>query len=148
MSTYTQILYQIVFSTKYRDKTLRESDQERLFHFIRGILENKNCHLYRIGGVEDHIHIVTHLHPAIALSNLVKDIKLDTCDFIKSNHILPDFSGWQEGYGAFTYDISAKDNLIAYVKNQKEHHSKRSFREEYIQLLKDHGIEFDEKYLF
>ncbi|MDQ1770547.1 IS200/IS605 family transposase [Labilibaculum sp. A4] len=148
MSTYTQILYQIVFSTKYRDKTLRESDRERLFHFIGGILVNKNCHLYRIGGVEDHIHIVTHLHPAIALSNLVKDIKLGTCDFIKSNHILPDFSGWQEGYGAFTYDVSAKDNLIAYVKNQKEHHSKLSYREEYIQLLEEHDVEFEEKYLF
>ncbi|WP_461629180.1 IS200/IS605 family transposase [Labilibaculum euxinus] len=148
MSTYTQILYQIVFSTKYRDKTLREIDRERLFHFIGGILVNKNCHLYRIGGVEDHIHIVTHLHPAIALSNLVKDIKLGTCDFIKSNHILPDFSGWQEGYGAFTYDVSAKDNLIAYVKNQKEHHSKLSYREEYIQLLEEHGVEFEEKYLF
>ncbi|MUP38669.1 transposase, partial [Labilibaculum euxinus] len=83
MSTYTQILYQIVFSTKNRDKTLREIDRERLFHFIGGILVNKNCHLYRIGGVEDHIHIATHLHPAIALSNLVKDIKLGTCDFIK-----------------------------------------------------------------
>ncbi|WP_461638331.1 transposase [Labilibaculum euxinus] len=148
MSTYTQILYQIVFSTKNRDKTLREIDRERLFHFIGGILVNKNCHLYRIGGVEDHIHIVTHLHPAIALSNLVKDIKLGTCDFIKSNHILPDFSGWQEGYGAFTYDVSAKDNLIAYVKNQKEHHSKLSYREEYIQLLEEHGVEFVEKYLF
>ncbi|WP_461633464.1 transposase [Labilibaculum euxinus] len=148
MSTYTQILYQIVFSTKNRDKTLREIDRERLFHFIGGILVNKNCHLYRIGGVEDHIHIVTHLHPAIALSNLVKDIKLGTCDFIKSNHILPDFSGWQEGYGAFTYDVSAKDNLIAYVKNQKEHHSKLSYREEYIQLLEEHGVEFEEKYLF
>ncbi|WP_461643403.1 transposase [Labilibaculum euxinus] len=148
MSTYTQILYQIVFSTKNRDKTLREIDRERLFHFIGGILVNKNCHLYRIGGVEDHIHIVTHLHPVIALSNLVKDIKLGTCDFIKSNHILPDFSGWQEGYGAFTYDVSAKDNLIAYVKNQKEHHSKLSYREEYIQLLEEHGVEFVEKYLF
>ena len=148
MSTYTQILYQIVFSTKNRDKTLREIDRERLFHFIGGILVNKNCHLYRISGVEDHIHIVTHLHPAIALSNLVKDIKLGTCDFIKSNHILPDFSGWQEGYGAFTYDVSAKDNLIAYVKNQKEHHSKLSYREEYIQLLEEHGVEFEEKYLF
>ncbi|PKQ67601.1 transposase [Labilibaculum manganireducens] len=148
MSTYTQILYQIVFSTKNRDRTLVEKDRERLFHFIWGILENKNCYLCRIGGVEDHLHIITHLHPTVALAELVKDIKLATSDFIKKNEVLPDFSGWQEGYGAFTYDISAKRNLIAYVKNQKEHHCKLSFREEYIQLLNEHGIEFDEKYLF
>ena len=148
MSTYTQILYQIVFSTKNREKTLIEKDRERLFHFIWGILENKNCHLYQIGGVEDHLHIITHLHPAVSLASLVKDIKLGTSHFIKTNDLLPNFSCWQEGYGAFTYDSSAKSNLIRYVQNQKEHHSTRSFREEYTQLLNDHGIEFDEKFLF
>jgi hypothetical protein len=78
----------------------------------------------------------------------VKDIKLAVSDLIKEEKIFPQFTGWQEGYGGFTYSISAKDNLIEYVKNQKEHHKKVSFREEYISLLKEHGIEFDEKYLF
>ena len=148
MSTYTQILYQIVFSTKDWETTMIESGQERLYRFIWGILQKKNCHLYRINGVEDHLHIITHLHPTIAPALLVKDIKLASSDFIKEEGIFPNFNGWQDGYGAFTYAISAKDNLIEYVKNQKEHHKKVSFRDEYISLLKEHGIEFDEKYLF
>jgi len=147
MSTYTQILYQIVFSTKKHEKTMIESGQEKLYKFIWGVLRNKNCHLYRIGGVEDHIHIVTHIHPSIAVSSLVKDIKLASSSFIKSENNFPDFNGWQSGYGAFTYSISAKDNLIEYVKNQKEHHRERSFKDEYMRLLKEHRIEFDEKYL-
>ena len=147
MSTYTQILYQIVFSTKNREKSMVESGQEKVYRYIWGILTNNKCHLYRIGGMEDHLHIVTHIHPAVAVSNLIKDIKLATSEYIKSEDIFPEFNGWQEGYGAFTYSITAKDNLIEYVKNQKKHHGKVSFRDEYISLLKEHGVEFDEKYL-
>ncbi len=148
MSTYTQILYQIVFSTKNRKEALIESDRERLYRFIWGVLQNQKCHLYRIGGVEDHLHIVTHIHPSVALATLVKDIKLASSSFIKKEKIFPLFDGWQDGYGGFTYANSARDNLIEYVKNQVEHHKKESFRDEYIRLLKEHGIEFDEKYLF
>jgi len=147
MSTYTQILYQIVFSTKNRERTLSESGQEKLYSFIWGILKNKKCHLYRIGGIEDHVHIVTHIHPTVAIADLVKDIKLAASSFIKNESLFPYFSGWQDGYGAFTYSIKAKDKLIEYVKSQKEHHSKRNFKEEYINLLKEHNIEYDEKYI-
>jgi REP element-mobilizing transposase RayT len=147
MSTYTQILYQIVFSSKDGESTLKESGHIRLYNYIWGILKRKKCHLYRIGGVENHIHIVTHLHPSIALANLVKDIKLGASDFIKSENLFPSFRGWQEGYGAFTYSVSAKYNLIEYVNNQKEHHRRISFKEEYISLLREHGIDFDDKYL-
>ena len=148
MSTYTQILYQIVFATKDHQLTMVEPGQERLYRFISGVLKNNNCHLYRINGVEDHLHIVNHLHPTVALSSLVKDIKLGSSELIKKELIFPNFVGWQDGYGGFTYSISAKDNLIEYVKNQKEHHKKVSFRDEYISLLKEHGIEYDERYLF
>ncbi len=72
MSTYTQIFYQIVFSTKNREKTMTESGQEKVYRYIWGILTNNNCHLYRIGGMEDHLHIVTHIHPTVAVSNLIK----------------------------------------------------------------------------
>ena len=147
MSTFTQILYQIVFSTKNREKTMAKESHTRLFKYIWQLLQNKNCHLYRIGGVEDHLHIITHIHPMIAPALLVKDIKLSASDFIKNEELFPQFNGWQDGYGAFTYHISAKDNLINYVKNQEEHHKKISFKEEFIELLKEHGIEFDEKYL-
>ena len=126
---------------------MTEAGQVKLYKYIWGILKNKKCHLYRIGGVDDHLHIVTHIHPTIAPAYLVKDIKIASSEYIKTEQIFPDFNGWQVGYGAFTYSISAKDNLIEYVKNQKEHHKKVSFRQEYIGLLEEHGIEFEEKYL-
>ena len=147
MSTYTQILYQIVFSTKRRERTLQKDNRAELFKYMWGILKNKKCHLYRINGVEDHIHIVTHIHPTIALANLIKDIKLASSAFIKEKNLFPNFDGWQEGYSAFTYSIKEKDNLIEYVKNQEEHHKTITFKEELIELLKEHGVEFDVKYL-
>ena len=147
MSTFTQVLYQVVFSTKYREKTLSKDNRKELFQDIWGILKNKKCHLYRVGGVEDHLHIAFSLHPTISLSNLVKDIKLGSTDFIKEKDIFPDFKGWQDGYAAFTYSIDAKDNLIEYIKNQEEHHRNVSFKDELIALLKEHHIEFEEKYL-
>jgi len=147
MSTYTQILYQIVFATKDRIPVMKKERRTELFKYIWGILENKKCHLYRINGVEDHLHILTHLHPTVAIADLVKDIKIATSKYIKENNLFPDFTAWQDGYGAFTYSIDAKDTLIDYIKNQEEHHFKMTFLEEYIQLLKEHGIEFDQKYL-
>ena len=147
MSTYTQILYQIIFSTKNRERILSVQGRTKLFGYISGILKNKKCHLYQINGVEDHLHILTHLHPSVALSDLIKDIKLASSEFIKQENLFPNFNGWQDGYGAFTYSIERKDILINYIKNQEEHHKKKTFLEEYIELLKEHQIEFDEKYL-
>jgi REP element-mobilizing transposase RayT len=114
MSTYTQILYQIVFSTKNRNKSLLAENRKELFKYIHGILEKKNCHLYRINGVSDHLHIVTHLHPSISLASLIKNIKLATTSYINKQKLFPDFDGWQDGYGAFTYSLKDKDNLIKY----------------------------------
>ena len=147
MKTYTQILYQIVFSTKYRERTLDKSDRQALFQFIWGVLKNKRCHLYRINGVEDHLHIVTHLHPSVSLANLVKDIKLASSAYIKETGLFPHFRGWQDGYGAFTYSIESKHNLIEYVKRQEEHHKKESPREELIRLLQEQQVDFKEQYL-
>lgn len=147
MSTYTQILYQIVFSTKRRERVLNKDNREDLFKYIWGILQNKKCHLYRMNGVEDHLHIVTHLHPMTSLSSLVKDIKLGSSSFIKENGLFPKFSEWQEGYGGFRYSIKEKDRLIEYVKNQEEHHKKFSFKDEYVRLLNEHDRKFEEKYL-
>jgi len=147
MSTFTQILYQIVFSTKYRDRVMTAPNREELFRYISGIIENNKCHLFRINGVEDHLHIVTHLHPSVALADLVKDIKVASSSHIKKTGLFKGFIGWQEGYGAFTYSVKEKDRLIEYVKNQQQHHAKRTFRDEYKKLLEKHQIEFDEKYL-
>ncbi|MFZ4726859.1 MAG: IS200/IS605 family transposase, partial [Paludibacter sp.] len=147
MSTYTQILYQLVFSTKDREKSLDADNRKELYKYIWGVLNNKKCHLYRIGGVADHIHIVTHIHPTIALASLIKDIKLGSSDFIKTNSVFPCFTGWQNGYAAFTYTIKEKERLIEYVKNQDEHHHSKTYKEELMDLLIEHGIEFDEKFL-
>ena len=147
MSTYTQTLYQIVFSTKQREPALEKESRPELFKYIWGILNKSNCHLYRINGVEDHLHIVTHLHPSVSLANLVKTIKIASSGFIKDYGIFKNFNAWQEGYGAFTYSIKEKNRLIEFVKNQEDHHKIFTFREEYIELLNEHEIEFDEKYL-
>ena len=147
MSTYTQLLYQVVFATKGRDRTLVKEKRPELYRYIWGILQKKKCELYRINGVEDHIHIVTHIHQTISLAALVKDIKVASSDFIKRENLFPGFEGWQDGYAAFTYSIDAKDALVEYVKNQEVHHQTRSFREELIELLQEHGIEYDERYL-
>ncbi|MBA4411599.1 MAG: IS200/IS605 family transposase [Bacteroidota bacterium] len=147
MATYTQILYQIVFSTKNREATLLKENREQLFRYIWGILKNKKCTLYQINGIEDHLHIATHLHPSVSLSSLVKDIKVSSSVWIKEQKIFPDFTFWQEGYGAFTYSIKEKPVLVNYIKKQESHHHVKTFREEFIELLNEHGIEFDEKYL-
>ncbi len=91
--------------------------------------EEKKCHLYRIGGVEDHIHIVTHIHPSVAPAMLVKDIKLSTSELIKNANLFSHFNGWQNGYRAFTYHINSKEQLIQYVRDQANHHKTMTFRE-------------------
>lgn len=147
MSTYTQILYQIVYSTKNRGRVLAKENRPTLFKYLSGVLSKKKCHLYRLNGVEDHLHIVTHLHPSVALADLVKDLKLSSTELIKEGNLFENFNGWQEGYGAFTYSIEAKDRLINYVMNQEEHHKRTSFVDEYKVLLKEHEIDFEERYL-
>ena len=147
MSTYTQILYQIVFSTKNREKCLLKENREQLFKYIWGIAKNKKCILYRINGVENHLHMITHLHQSIALSEFVREIKTSSSAWIKENGIFPQFKSWQIGYAAFTYSIKAKENLIVYVKNQEEHQKKKSFADELKDLLNEHQIKYDPKYL-
>jgi REP element-mobilizing transposase RayT len=147
MSTYTQILYQIVFSTKNRKRTLSSLQRPELCKYIWGILENKKCHPYWINGIEDHLHLLTHIHPSVCLSDLVKDIKLGTSDWIKKGAVFAYFDGWQEGYAGFTYSYKQKDILIKYIQNQESHHKVKTYIEELIELLKEHGITYDEKFL-
>ena len=118
-----------------------------MYQYVSGIVKNKNCKLYRINGVEDHIHICSDLHPSIRLADYVKDIKVATSIWMKENSRFPEFIGWQEGYGAFTSSIKEKDRIIEYVKNQKQHHKKEVFYDEYKRLLIENAIEFDERYL-
>ena len=147
MGTYTQILYQIVYSTKNRVPCMNKENRSRMFAHMHGVLKNKKCHLYRLNGVEDHLHIVTHIHPTVSLAGLVKDLKLSSSKFIKEHSLFEDFPGWQSGYAAFTYSADAKENLIKYVKNQELHHKKVIYIDELKTLLKEHAIEFEDKYL-
>lgn len=147
MSTYSQSIIQIVFSTKYREETLIKVNRDELYKYIWGVINKNNCHLYRIGGVDDHIHIATSLSSTITVADLVKDIKLASSDYIKRNQLFPHFGGWQKGYAWFTYSFKDKDRLIQYIMNQENHHHKKPFKEELIDLLNEHGVEFDEKYL-
>ena len=96
MSTYTQFLYQIVFSTKDRNPALVKPNQKQLYKYLWGILNNKKCHLYRINGVEDHLHIITHIHPTVPVSSLIKDLKTSSNKFIKKEGLFPEFNDWQE----------------------------------------------------
>ena len=147
MSTYTQLLYHIVFSTKNREKVIVLNEKERLFKYIWGIIKNQKSVLYRINAVEDHVHILTHIHPSLALSDFVKTIKTSSTAWIKEEKIFPSFSHWQDGYGGFTYSINEKQNIVNYIKNQEEHHKTTSFIDEYKKMLNDAGIEYDPKYL-
>ena len=147
MSTYRQIFYQIVFSTKNRVPSISEEHETELHKYIWGIIKAKNCVLYRINGMPDHLHIFSDLHPAVCLSDYVKDIKLASSSWIKHKGYFPRFSGWQDGYGAFTYTPNDKARIINYIKNQKEHHKTESSFDEFKRLLIKNGIDFEEKYL-
>ena len=147
MSTYTQIIYHIVFSTKNCENTLDYDKQEELFKYIWGIIKNKNGHLYRINGERDHLHILTSLHPSLALSDFIRDIKVASSKWIPEKKIFPVFDGWQKGYSAFTLSVNDKKRLTEYIIGQREHHRKLTFKEELVNLLEQAKIEFDMKYL-
>ena len=149
MSTYTQILYQLVFGSKDHIPFLSSENQGVLFAYIAGILRNKSCHSYIVGGASNHIHIITHIHPTVCPAYLMKDIKEAThvlaCRERSLFHIFP---GWQVGYSGFTYHISSKESLINYVKNQAIHHKTITYKEELVRLLIGNSIDFNDDYLF
>ena len=146
MSTYTQILYHIVFATKDRLPVLADSRRDDLFKYMNGVIKNSHCRPIWTNGVRDHVHSLLSLHPTVALADLLKDIKVASSIWVKDNKVLPNFVGWQEGYGAFTYSLRDEPELIAYLKRQEEHHRKVTFVEEYRKLLADAGIEIEERY--
>lgn len=147
MSTYKQILYHVVFGTKNRQRTLVPEFDKELYKYIWGIVAKQNCTLYQINGIEDHIHILSDLHPSVALSDFIKDIKVASSIWLKDSGKFPEFEAWQIGYGAFTCSVREKPIITEYIKNQKAHHGKEDFYDEYKRLLIENEIEFEEKYL-
>jgi putative transposase len=146
MSSYRQLLYHLVFRTKDSLPAINQDNAGQLYSYITGILKNKNSHLYRINGVENHLHILTDLHPSIAVADYMREIKVSTSVWMKNSNLFPLFDGWAEGYGAFTVSYIDMGRASDYVKNQKEHHNKKSFEEEYKSLIRESGIEPDERY--
>ena len=135
MPTNTDITCHLVFATKNRERVLNKENREDRFRFIWGVLKNRSCHLYRIGGVEDHLHILFSVHPTQALSNIVKEIKTASSAWIKGQKIFPHFTFWQEGYGAFTVAAEDRPALISYIQNQEQHHATISFTDELQQIV-------------
>lgn len=146
MSTYRQLLYHIVFTTKHRQPTIKQSPEKDLYKYIWSIIKKKGCVLYRINGMEDHIHILTEIIPSISLADFVRDIKTSTSIWMKQSGKYPYFIGWGEGYCALTYTYRDKESIINYIKNQQVHHKRVSLEDEYRSLLQEHGITIDERY--
>ena len=146
MSSYRQHLYHIVFRTKDSLPTIRQNNAHELYSYITGITKQKNSHLYRINGVENHLHILTDMNPSIAPIDFVKDIKVSSSIWMKGSKLFPAFNGWAVGYGSFTCSYMDINRLIEYIKNQYEHHQRISFEEEYRKLLPDYGITPDDKF--
>lgn len=148
MSTYSQIYIQIVFAVKNRQALINVSWEEELYKYITGIIQNKGQKMLAVNGMPDHIHILIGMKPSCCLSDLVREIKKSSNSFIKEKEFLKYKFEWQEGFGAFSYSHSSLDNVIGYINNQKEHHRKRNFKEEYIDFLEKFNIEFKNEYLF
>jgi putative transposase len=146
-NTYSQIYIQFVFAVKGRLSFIKESFREELQMYISGIISSKKQKLYAIYCMPDHTHIFISLKPDIAPSDLMRDVKANSSSFIKERGRIKSFE-WQDGFGAFSYSKSQAQKVVDYVLSQPEHHKKRTFRQEYLELLKKFEVEYNEQYLF
>lgn len=140
--SYTRNLYHIIFRTKFGEPTILEQNEEHLYRYIWHFVTEHKSVLYRINGMPDHLHLFVDLHPTIAIAEFVKLLKTASHDFIDKNKTLfPDFYAWSVGYCALTYSENEKAKIVAYIKNQKEHHQTVNFTDEVKHLLIETGIE-------
>ncbi len=146
-STYSQIYIQVVFAVKGRQSLINNNWEEHLYRYMTGIVQAKEQKMLAINGVADHIHFLIGMKPSCCLSDLVRELKKSSNEFIKSEGYCNQFR-WQDGFGAFSYSHSQLTKVINYIMDQKEHHRKKSFKQEYLQLLAKFEIEFQDKYLF
>ena|SRR5438876_2524838 len=146
-NTYSQIYIHIVFSVKNRTNLIKRSWKDELYKYITGIVKSKKQKLIAINGEQDHIHVLIGMKPDMKISDLVRDIKANSTNFINDKRFSIGKFEWQEGYGAFSCSRSQLQDVIRYIENQEEHHRTRTFREEYVQFLRKYNIKFEEKYL-
>lgn len=149
MSAHQQLLYHIVFSTKYRQPSLRDDKFRRsTWAYMSGIVKNLNGHALKIGGFHDHAHLLIRIPAKLAVADFVGRVKANTSKHINELRGSEEKFRWQDGYGAFTVSPSNKDQVARYIENQVEHHQSQNFKVEYLQLIDKHGIEYDPKYLW
>jgi REP element-mobilizing transposase RayT len=146
--TFSQIYIQVVFTVKGWENLIGKEWKDELHKYIAGIIKGKEQKPIIVNGMPDHIHVFVGLRPAMAISDLVRDIKNNSSNFINEKRLVKGRFSWQEGYGAFSYSHSHIQNVYDYILNQEEHHRKKTFKEEYIDFLKKFEIEYNEKYLF
>jgi REP element-mobilizing transposase RayT len=144
--TYTRLLYHIVFSTKNREPWIDRTWRAELHAYIGGIVRNRKGDLLAAGGMPDHIHLLVRLAATRSISDVLRDIKANSSGWLHQRGVLP--FDWQDGYGAFTLSPSAIPDVTVYINNQAEHHARETFRDEFLGLLAQHQVEYDEKYLW
>ena len=147
-NTYTQIHIQAVFAVQNRECIITKTWKDELYKYLTGIVQNNKHKLLAINGMPDHIHLLIGLRPNQSISDLLQDIKGSSSKWINEKRLVRGKFSWQEGYGAFSYSKLELPDVINYINNQQEHHKRKTFNEEYLQLLKKYEIEFDERYIF
>ncbi len=147
-NTYSQIYLHIVFAVQFRQYLLPQQHKEELHKYFTGLITKRGSKLLAINCMPDHTHLFIGYKPTISLPDLVKEIKVASNQFINRKRWINGRLKWQEGYGVFSFSQSQIDTVINYIKRQDQHHKKRTFREEYIQLLKKFNVEFNQKFLF
>ncbi|GAA4472793.1 IS200/IS605 family transposase [Novipirellula rosea] len=148
MSTFTNLLFHIVYSTKYRKRTIRLEWQDELYGYVGGIVRDQKGTLLKIGGVEDHVHLLAKLSPTIAISDVLRKIKSNSSKWINGRPDVSRMFEWQSGYAAFSVSESQSPSVSDYIASQAEHHRKMTFEEEFLAILRKHNIEFDTRYVF
>ena len=146
--TFTQIYIQVVFAVQNRNALIQKSWEEELYKYITGIVQKKGQKMLAINGTSNHIHFFIGMKPTCCLSDLVREVKKSSGAMVKEKRLTPYKFTWQEGFGAFSYSHSQLGDVIRYIENQKEHHKKTTFKEEYFAFLKAFEIEFKDEYLF
>lgn len=146
--TFSQIYIQGVFAVQGRQNLLQKEWCDEVFKYISGIITNKGHKSIIVNGAGDHIHVFVGLKPSVSVSNLLRDIKNNSSNFINEQKWIMGKFSWQKGYGAFSYGHSQIENVYNYIKNQEEHHRKRTFKEEYLNFLNKFNVPFEERYLF
>ena len=146
--TYVKLLYHIIFSTKKGVDIIRPEIEERLIQYMGGILRANKGKLFAANTVPNHIHLYISMRSEPSIADMLRLIKTNSSKWIHETfHDMQDFA-WQRGYGAFSVSPSNEDRVIGYIKNQKQHHTKVDFREEFLKFLHRYNIEYDERYIW